>query len=110
MSSFEERKDAFEKKFAHDEELAFKVEARTCKLFGIWAAQQMGLEGADAEAYAREVVGANLEEAGFADVKRKVIPDLQAKGLNISEHVIDSMLEKFVAEAKIQIMEASENS
>ncbi len=107
MSSFEERKSAFEKKFAHDEELAFKVEARTCKLFGIWAAKQMGLEGPDAETYAREVVGANLEEAGFEDIKRKVMPDFKARGLDISEHVIDSMLKKFTDEAKTQIMEAS---
>jgi len=107
MSSFEERKDAFEKKFAHDEELAFKVEARTCKLFGLWAAEQMGLNGGAAEAYAKEVVGANLEEAGFDDIKRKVMPDLKAKGVNISEHVIDSMLQKFVEQAKIQIMEAN---
>lgn len=107
MSSFEERKDAFEKKFAHDEELSFKVEARCCKLFGLWAAEQMGMDGADAEAYARDVIGSNLEEPGFEDVKRKVMPDLEARGLSISEHVIDSMLEKFKEEAKIQIMEAS---
>lgn len=108
MSSFEERKDAFEKKFAHDEELAFKVEARTCKLFGLWAAGQMGLEGGDAESYAKEVVGANLEEAGFDDVKRKVMPDFAAKGVDVSEHVIDNMLEKFFEEAKIQIMQAND--
>ncbi len=95
MSSFDDRKDAFEKKFAHDEELAFKVEARTCKLFGLWAAEQLGLEGADADAYAREVIGANLEEPGFDDVKRK--------------HVIDNMLEKYFQEAKIQIMESNDN-
>ena len=109
MSSFEDRKDAFEKKFAHDEELAFKVEARTCKLFGLWVAQQMGIEGADAETYAKEVVGANLEEPGFDDVKRKVVPDMKARGLDVSDHMIDSMLEKFVEEAKIQIMEANDN-
>lgn len=104
--SFEDRKDAFEKKFAHDEELAFKVEARCCKLFGLWAAEQMGLEGADAETYAKDVVGSNLEEPGFEDVKRKVIPDFQEKGVDISEHVIDTMLENFFEEAKTQIMEA----
>jgi len=109
MSSFEERKDAFEKKFAHDEETAFRVEARCCKLFGLWAAEQMGLSGADAETYAKVVVGSNLEEPGFSDVKRKVMPDLQAKGLSISEHVIDSMLEKFMQDAKAQIMEAGKD-
>ncbi|PJB71433.1 MAG: DUF1476 domain-containing protein [Alphaproteobacteria bacterium CG_4_9_14_3_um_filter_47_13] len=109
MSSFEERKDAFENKFAHDAELTFKVEARCCKLFGIWAAEQLGLTGADAETYAKEVIGANLEEPGFDDVKRKVIPDFQAKSLDISEHIIDSMLEKYFEEAKIQIMSATES-
>ena len=106
MSSFEERKDAFEKKFAHDEELAFKVEARTCKLFGLWAAEQLGLSGADAETYAKEVVGSNLEEPGFDDVKRKVMPDFAAKGVDVSEHVVDAMLEKFTEEAKVQVMES----
>lgn len=110
MSSFEERKDAFEKKFAHDEELAFKVEARCCKLFGLWAAEQMGLSGADAETYAKEVVGANLEEPGFDDVKRFVMPSFQEKNVDVSEHVIDSMLEKCMDEAKVQIMEANDNS
>ncbi len=108
MAGFNDRKDAFEKKFAHDEELMFKVEARCSKLFGLWAAEQLGLSGADADTYAREVVGSNLEEPGFADVKRKVMPDFKAKNLDISEHMIDSMLEKFMTEAKKQIMEASE--
>jgi len=110
MSSFDERKDAFEKKFAHDEELAFKVEARTCKLFGLWAAEQMGISGADADAYAKEVVAANLEEPGFDDVKRKVMPDFAAKNVDVSDHVVDSMLEKYTEEAKIQIMEANDNA
>ena len=110
MPSFEERKDAFEKKFAHDEELAFKVEARCCKLFGLWAAEQMGLEDADAETYAKEVVAANLEEPGFDDVKRFVMPSFEEKNVDVSEHVIDSMLDKFMEEAKIQIMEANDNA
>ena len=109
MSSFDDRKDAFEKKFAHDEELAFKVEARTCKLFGLWAAEQLDLEGADADAYAREVIGANLEEPGFDDVKRKVMPDFEKHEVEVSEHVIDNMLEKYFQEAKIQIMESNDN-
>lgn len=108
MSSFEERKDAFEKKFAHDEELAFKIEARCCKLFGLWAAEQMGLEGADAETYAKEVVGSNLEEPGFGDVKRKVMPDFADKGISISEHMIDTMLEKCFEEAKAQVMQSGQ--
>ncbi|AEP10168.1 DUF1476 domain-containing protein [Micavibrio aeruginosavorus] len=104
MSSFNDRKDAFENKFAHDEGLRFRVEARTCKLFGLWVAEQLGLNGADATTYAGEVVAANLEEAGFDDVKRKVRPDIDAKGLDISDHMLDTMLDQFAQTAKEQIM------
>ena len=104
MSSFEDRKDTFENKYAHDQEIMFRVEARACKLFGLWAADQMGLSGPDAETYAREVVAANLEESGFEDVKRKVIPDLKEKAVEISDHLLDRQLEKCMDEAKIQIM------
>lgn len=103
MSSFDDRKDAFEKKFAIDEETMFKIEARCCKLFGLWMAEQMGLSGDEAHVYANEVVGANLEEPGFDDVKRKVMPDIEAKGLDISEHRLDTMLNQFFAEAQEQI-------
>lgn len=103
MSSFDNRKDAFENKYAHDQEFMFKVEARACKLFGLWLAGEMGLTGADAETYAKEVVAANLDEPGFDDVKRKVMPDIKAKNLNISEHMIDKQLEKFMGEAKAQV-------
>jgi len=101
--SLDDRKDAFEKKYAHDQELMFKVEARTCKLFGLWVAEQIGLTGADAETYAKEVVSANLEEAGFNDVKRKVIPDLQAKGKDVSDHILDRQLEIALEEAQKQL-------
>ncbi|MCB9988614.1 MAG: DUF1476 domain-containing protein [Rhodospirillales bacterium] len=104
MSTLDDRKDVFEKKFAHNEELAFKAEARCCKLFGLWIAEQMGLDGVNAETYAKEVVAVNLEEPGFDDVKRKVMPDLAAKNIDISEHVIDSQLEHFLDKAKEQIM------
>ena len=107
MSSMEDRRDAFEKKFAHDEELRFRVEARTCKLFGQWTAQQLGLSGEEAEAYARQVIGANLEEPGYADVKRKVMADFAARNVSISEHLLDRQLEKFTEEAKAQLIAAS---
>ena len=103
--SLEDRKDAFEKKYAHDQELMFKVEARTSKLFGLWVAEQIGLTGADAETYAKEVVSANLEEAGFDDIKRKVIPDLQAKGQDVSDHVLDRKIEEFFEEAQKQLIQ-----
>ena len=103
--SLEDRKDAFEKKYAHDQELMFRVEARTCKLFGLWVAGQLGMSGTDADTYAKEVVSSNLEEAGFNDVKRKVMPDLAAKALDISEHVLDRQLEEAFEEARKQLTE-----
>src|SRR3712207_8884859 len=76
MTSFDDRRDAFEKQFAHDEELRFKATARRNKLFGLWVAERLGKTGADAKAYARSVVLADFEEAGDADVLRKVGRDL----------------------------------
>ena len=104
MSSFDNRKDAFENKYAHDQEMMFKAEARACKLFGLWLAEQLGMSGKDADAYAKEVVSANLDEPGFDDVKRKVIKDIQAKKLDISEHMLDKQLEKSLSEAKTQLI------
>jgi hypothetical protein len=85
MAGFEERKDAFEKKFAHDEELRFKATARRNKLFGLWAAERLGKTGADAEAYAKAVVLADFEEAGDADVIRKVRQDFEANGKTVDD-------------------------
>jgi hypothetical protein len=103
--SLDDRKDAFEKKYAHDQELLFKVEARTSKLFGLWVAEQIGLSGAEADAYAKEVVAANLEEAGFEDINRKVKPDLSAKGHDVSDHVLDRKIEEFFEEAQKQLVQ-----
>jgi hypothetical protein len=105
MSSFEDRKDAFEKKYAHDQEMMFKVEARCSKIFGLWVAGQLGLQGADADRYAKDVIGANLEEAGFDDIKRKVKPDLEKKGVKISDHLLDAQLDKCLKEARQQLLE-----
>ena len=76
MSTFDDREHAFEAKFAHDAEMQFKAEARRNKLLGLWAAEKLGKTGEDAEAYAREVVKADFEEAGHEDVVRKVAGDL----------------------------------
>ena len=78
MSGLKDREDGFEKKFAHDAELKFKAEARRNKLLGLWAAEIMGKSGDDADAYAKEVVIADFEEAGDEDVFRKVRGDLDA--------------------------------
>ncbi len=76
MSTFDDRESAFENKFAHDEEMKFRAEARRNKLLGLWAAELMGKTGEDADTYAREVVKADFEEAGHEDVVRKVAGDL----------------------------------
>jgi hypothetical protein len=85
MTTFDERKNAFETKFARDEELRFKATARRNKLFGLWAAEQLGRSGEDAETYARSVVMADFEEAGDEDVLRKVRTDLEAAGKSVSD-------------------------
>ena len=81
MNTFGNREKTFEKKFAHDEETKFKINARRNKLLGLWAAEYLGLEGDDADAYAKQVVKADFEEPGDEDVFRKVWNDLQAKEL-----------------------------
>ncbi|MCB1562676.1 MAG: DUF1476 domain-containing protein [Alphaproteobacteria bacterium] len=105
MTAFDDRKDAFERKYAHDEKIGFDVEARCSKLFGLWVAERLGLSGAEASAYALEVVESNLEEPGFDDVLRKVRGDINGKGLEISDHMLHIELDKALAEAKKQIME-----
>ncbi|CCD89160.1 conserved protein of unknown function [Bradyrhizobium sp. ORS 285] len=101
MTTFDKREDAFEKQFAHDEELKFKAEARRNKLLGLWAADKLGKSGADADAYAKEVIAADFEEAGDADVVRKVLGDLSAKG--VSEAEIRAKMSELLATAVAQI-------
>lgn len=102
MSTFDERKKAFETKFAHDAELQFKVAARRNKLLGHWLAEKLGEK--DAEAYARSVVISDLEEAGDEDVMRKVMADVKAKGTPVTEQEIRAKLAALEIEAKAQIM------
>ena len=104
MTSFDSREKAFENKFAHDSEMQFKAEARRNKLLGLWAAEKMGLSGAEADAYAREVVMADFEEAGHEDVYRKVSGDLSGKGLAVTEAEIRTQMRELMARAKDQIM------
>ena len=101
MSSFDDRADAFENKFAHDAEMQFKAEARRNKLVGLWAAELMGKSGDDAQAYAKEVIKADFEEAGDDDVVRKVSEDLGDKS---DEATIRAKMTEFLAEAKAQLM------
>jgi hypothetical protein len=104
MTTFDKREDAFEKQFAHDEELRFKATARRNKLLGLWAAEKLGLSGAEAESYAKSIVMADFEEAGDQDVLRKLRKDFDAKGVAQSDHQIGrlmtDLLEKAVADIK----------
>lgn len=104
MSGFDDREKAFENKFAHDENLRFKVEARTSKLFGEWAAGKMGLTGDKAKQYGQEVVGANLEESGFDDILRKVRTDFAKHNIEMSDHTLQSELDDIHTEARNQVM------
>lgn len=104
MSGMDERSDAFENKFAHDEELRFKAEARRNKLLGLWAAELLGKEGEDAEAYAKEVVLADFEEAGDQDVFRKVRADFDAAGVDQSDHQLRRTMDELMHKAMEQIV------
>ena len=105
MTNFDDRKSAFENKFALDEALLFKAEARCCKLFGLWIAEKIGLEGETANAYASGIVTANLEEPGFDDVKRAVTPDIAKHNLDISEDELDQKLAELFVTSQKQIKE-----
>ena len=104
MTSFDEREKAFEKKFEKDQELQFKVTARKNKLLGLWAAGLMGKNGADAEAYAKEVVLADFEKPGDSDVIAKLVKDLAAAGKPTDEHAIRKEAERLAVDAKKQLM------
>lgn len=99
MAGMDDRKDAFEKKFAHDEELLFKASARRNKLVGMWAAELMGKSDTDADAYAKSVVMADFEEAGDDDVMRKIKTDLAAGGVEQSDHQIRRTMDELMAKA-----------
>ncbi|MEM6464056.1 MAG: DUF1476 domain-containing protein [Pseudomonadota bacterium] len=104
MSGMDERSDAFENKFAHDEELRFKAEARRNKLLGLWAAELLGKDGEDAEAYAKEVVLADFEEAGDQDVFRKVRRDFDEAGVDQSDHQLRRTMDELMQTAQQQIL------
>jgi hypothetical protein len=103
MTTFDKREEGFEKQFAHDEDLKFKAMARRNKLLGLWAAEKMGLAGADADAYAKEVVMSDFEEAGDHDVFRKVRKDFDAKGVVQSDDQIRQTMDQLLAQAVAQI-------
>ncbi|HEY5795217.1 MAG TPA: DUF1476 domain-containing protein [Bosea sp. (in: a-proteobacteria)] len=103
MTTFDQRKDAFESKFALDEELRFKATARRNKLLGLWAAAKLGKSGADADAYAKAVVVADFEEAGDEDVVRKVKGDFAAAGVSASDEEIRQVMTELLIKAAEEI-------
>ncbi|MDH7798091.1 MULTISPECIES: DUF1476 domain-containing protein [unclassified Beijerinckia] len=103
MSSFDKREEGFEKKFAHDEELRFKANARRNKLLGLWAAEKLGKTGDDADLYAKAVIVADIEEAGDEDVFRKLRKDFDAAGVQQSDHQIRRTMDELFAQAIEQI-------
>jgi hypothetical protein len=103
MTTFDKREDGFEKQFVHDEDLKFKATARRNRLLGRWAADKLGLNGAAADAYAKEVVMSDFEEAGDHDVLRKIRKDFDAKGVTESDEQIRHMMNELMARAVAEI-------
>ena len=107
MTTFNDRERAFESKFAHDEEMKFRITARRNRLLGEWAARQMGLSEAESASYAKDVVHSDFEEAGDHDVVRKVLGDLTAAGIDTDEPSVQEALRNKEIEARRQIIESS---
>ena len=104
MTTFEDRERDFEKRFQHDEELRFKANARRNKMLGLWAAEKLGLSGAEAAAYAKEVVLSDFEEPGDDDVLRKVLSDFESKRVGIEAAKIRHEMDRLMPLAKQEIM------
>ena len=106
MTTFDDRERAFETRYARDQEMQFKITARRNRLLGQWAAGLMGLTEAEADAYAKEVVRADFEEAGDEDVVRKLLGDLTAAGVDVDDATVRQALADKTVEARRQLMEA----
>jgi hypothetical protein len=102
MTTFDDRENAFENKYAHDQEMQFRAEARRNKLLGLWAAEMLGKTGEAADAYAREVIKSDFEEAGHEDVVRKVAGDLGDKA---SADEVRAKMEQLLKVAKAQLLD-----
>ena len=103
MSTFDKREEGFEKKFALDADQKFKAEARRNKLLGLWAAEKLGIAGDAAAAYAKEVVASDFEESGDGDVVRKVLGDLTAKGVAVTEPELRVKMDELMATTVMQV-------
>jgi len=104
MTNLTEREKAFEAKYQHDQEIAFKVHARRNKLLGLWAAGLMGYEKDEAAAYARAVVEADFEKPGDSDVLQRVLKDLTKRGVEMSEHRVRKEMDRLLEVAKVEVM------
>src|SRR5215475_1365133 len=103
MSGFDKRREGYESKFAHDQDLKFRATARRDKLLGLWAAEKLGISGEAAEAYAKDVIRADFEEPGDEDVFRKIRKDFDAKNIAQSDQQIRKVMEDLLAAAVAQI-------
>lgn len=103
MSGFDKRREGYESKFAHDEQLKFKATARRNKLLGLWAAEKLGIAGEAADAYAKEVIKSDFEEAGDDDVFRKIRKDFDSKSITVSDHQIRREMEELMHKAVEQV-------
>jgi hypothetical protein len=103
MSTFDEREKGFEAKYKRDQDLQFKVMARRNKLLGLWAAEKMGISGADSETYAKDVVASDFDRPGDDDVLEKVHGDLAAKGLSLSDKDVRKEMERLLDVAREQV-------
>ena len=103
MTTFDKREQGFEKKFALDEEQKFKAEARRNKLLGLWVAEKLGLSGEAANTYAKDVIAAEFQEAGDANVVGKVMSDLKAKGVPVTERELQAKMDELTAQAVAEV-------
>lgn len=104
MTDFKDRERAEEAHFAHDEEMSFRIVARRNRLLGNWAAERMGLSAAETESYAKAVVQADFEEAGDEDVIRKLLGDMTAAGVDVTEAELREALDARLVEARRALM------
>ncbi|MBP2312197.1 DUF1476 domain-containing protein [Azospirillum soli] len=103
MTTFDERERAFENKFQHDQDLLFRIRARRNRLAGLWAADLLGLTGADADAYARQIIDADVGASGPHDIRDRLAADLHARGIDISDHRVEKELAHLLDVARQQV-------
>ncbi|HLZ78355.1 MAG TPA: DUF1476 domain-containing protein [Sphingomonas sp.] len=106
MTTFDEREQAFETKFARDQDMTFRIIARRNRLLGLWAAEQMKLTPEEADAYAKAVVQAEFEESGDEDVVRKLYGDLVSAQVEIEEAAIRTAMDEKLVEARRQLLDS----